>query len=116
MVGALFAKIFDSKVVNHERKTYFQCRVLPDRRSARDRSITKLGKTCSEAVVGNAADLFETGHAISDFEVEPTSRSSKSTKFLLVETFGWKYVESELHTIKTLRGGVVVEVLDVKVK
>ena len=41
-VGALFVSIFDAKVVDHERKTDIQCRVLPKGRSTKNRSITKL--------------------------------------------------------------------------
>ena len=44
VVGALFTNIFDSKVVDHERKTDVQCRFIPGGSSARDRSITKLCK------------------------------------------------------------------------
>ena len=63
----MFANIFDSKVVNHERKTYVQCIVLPEGGSARDRSITKICEICSEAFIGNAAVLFDTRHVLYDF-------------------------------------------------
>ena len=69
MVGALFVNIFDSKVVDHERKTDIQCIVIPKGRSVRDRIITKLFDIRSEAVIGNLAGLFDTGHALSYIEV-----------------------------------------------
>ena len=116
MVGALFANIIYFKVVDHVRKTDVQYRVLPEERNARDRSITKLGDMCSEAVIGNSAGMFETGHALSDYEEDPTSRASKATKVVLVDNFGWKDVEGELHILETRHGGVVVEILDVKGK
>ena len=116
MVGALFANIFDAKVVNHECKTDVQCRVLPKGSSARDRSITKFFEMRSEAFIGNAAGMFETGHDLSDFKVDPTGRASKSIKVVLVDDFGWKDVKDKLQILETCHGGVVVEFLDVKVE
>ena len=71
-----------------KRKTDVQCIVLPKGRIESDRSITKLCKMCSEAVIGNASGLFETRHALSVLEVYPTVRASKSSKVVLVENFG----------------------------
>ena len=70
----------------------------------------------SEVVIGNAAGLFETGPDLSDCKTEPTGRSSKATKVVLVDDFGWKDVKGELYIIEMRHGGVVLEVLDVKGK
>ena len=65
MVGALFANTFDAKFVDHKCKTDVQCRVLSKERSLRDSSVTKICEMRSDAVICNAAGLFETGHALS---------------------------------------------------
>ena len=116
MVGALFVNIFDAEVVDHERKTDIQCRVLPKGSSASNSSITELFDIRSDAFIGNVAGLFETGHALSDIEVYPTVRASKALKAVLVDNFGWKDVEGELHILEMRHMSVVVEVLDLKGK
>ena len=115
-VGDFFANIFDAKVVDHKHKTDIQCRVLPKGRITRYRRMTELYNIRSETVIGNAAGLFETRHALSDPKVYPTVRASKAYKVVLVENFGWKDVKDELHILETRHRIVVVEVLDVKCK
>ena len=116
VVGTLFLNIFDAKVVNHERKTDVQCRVIPKGRSVRYWSINRICEMCSEVVIGNAAGMFDTRHALSDLKVYPTVRASKASKVVLVNDFGWKDVEGEVHIIETCHRSVVVEILDVKGK
>ena len=69
---------------------------------------------CSELVIGNANGLFDTGHALSDFKVNPTVRASNAYKVVLVNNFGWKDVEGKLHILEKRHRSAVVEVLDVK--
>ena len=69
-----------------------------------------------EALIGNAANLFDTRYSLSGFEVYPTGRAIKATKVVLVKYFGWKEFDINIHILKTLHGSIVSEVLDVKVK
>ena len=45
--------------------------MLPELRSSGNRGKSKMGKVSFEPVFGNAAGLFEDGHAFSDLEVNP---------------------------------------------
>ena len=69
-----------------------------------------------ELVIVNAHGLFDIVHALSDIEVYPRFRASKASKVVLVDNFGWKDVEGELHILETRNMSVVVEVLDLKGK
>ena len=66
MVGVLFANVLDSKVINDERENDGLGGVLPERRGSGHRGKTKMGEVRFESVVGNAAGVFEAGHAFSD--------------------------------------------------
>ena len=66
MVGVLFAGVLDPKVINNEGENDGLGGVLPERRGSGNRGEAKMGKASFESVVGDAAGLFEAGHAFSD--------------------------------------------------
>ena len=63
MVGVLFADVLDPKVINEEVENDGFGGVLPERRGSRNRGEAKMGEVSFELVVGDAAGLFEDGHA-----------------------------------------------------
>ena len=72
VVGNLFGDILDTKVVDDEGESDGLGGVLPERTSSGNRGESKMGKMMSEPVIGDAAGLFEAGHAFADLEVNPT--------------------------------------------
>ena len=63
VVGILLANIIDPKVGDDEGESDGLGGVLPELRSSGNRGKLKVGKLRFEPVVGNAAGLFEDGHA-----------------------------------------------------
>ena len=66
VVGVLFANVLDTKVVNNEGESDGLGGVLPERRSSGNRGKSKVVEVIFEPVIGNAASLFESGHAFLD--------------------------------------------------
>ena len=66
VVGVLLAAIIEPKVVDDEGESDGLGGVLPERRSSGNRGESKMGKLRFEPVVGDAAGLFEAGHAFAD--------------------------------------------------
>ena len=57
--------------------------MLPERRSSGNRGKYKVGKVRFEPVVGDAAGLFEAGHAFLDHEVDPAIRTERAEVVLV---------------------------------
>ena len=66
VVGVLFAYVLDPKVSNDEGENDWLGGVLPERRGSGNRGEAKMGEVSFESFVGNAAGLFEAGHAFLD--------------------------------------------------
>ena len=66
VVGVLFANVLDPKVINDKVENDGLGGVLPERRGSGNRGKAKMGEVSFESVVGDAAGLFEAGHAFSD--------------------------------------------------
>ena len=66
VVGVFLADVIDPKLVYDEGENDGLGGVLPERKSSGNRGESKMGKVRFETVVGNAAGLFEAGHAFSD--------------------------------------------------
>ena len=86
VVGVFLADVIDPKVVNDEGENDGLGGVLPDRRGSGNRGKFKVGKVSFEPVVGDAASLFEAGHAFSDIEVDP-SVGTERAEVVLVDYF-----------------------------
>ena len=71
VVGFLFDKVLDTKVVDDEGESDGLGGVLTERRSSGNRGGSNMGKMSFELVIGDAAGLFEAGHAFADLEVNP---------------------------------------------
>ena len=66
LVGFFLANVLDPKAFNEEGENNGLGGMLPERRSSGNRGESKMGKVSFEPVVGDAAGLFEAGHAFSD--------------------------------------------------
>ena len=66
VVGVLLSDVLDPKVINNEGENDGLGGVLPERRGYGNRGEAKMGEVSFEPVVGDAAGLFEDGHAFSD--------------------------------------------------
>ena len=66
VVRVFLANIIDPKVINDEGENDGLGGVLPESRGSGNRGKSKEGKVRFEPVVGDAAGLFEAGHAFSD--------------------------------------------------
>ena len=75
MVGVLFADVLDPKVINDEGENDGLGGVLPERRGSGNRGEGKMGEVSFESVFGNAAGLFEAGHAFFGYLSRPSRRS-----------------------------------------
>ena len=71
VVGFFLADVLDPKVINDEGENCGLGGVLPERRGLGHRGEAKMGEVRFESVVGDAAGLFEAGHAFSDLWVDP---------------------------------------------
>ena len=65
MVGVLLADVLDPKVINNEGENYGLGGVLLECRGSGNRGEAKIDEVSFEPVVGDAAGLFEAGHAFS---------------------------------------------------
>ena len=66
VVVVLFADVLDPKFISDEGENDGIGGVFPERRGSGNRSKSKMGEVIFESVVGDAAGLFEAGHASSD--------------------------------------------------
>ena len=66
VVGVLFADVLDPKVINGEGEKDGLGGVIPESRGSGNRGEATMGEVSFESVVGDAAGLFEAGHAFSD--------------------------------------------------
>ena len=113
MVGVILTDVLDPKVVDDEEENYGIGGVLPERRSSRNRGESKMGKVSFEPVVGNAAGLFEAGHAFLDLEVNPAFRTEYA-EVVLVNYFVRDTGQCEFHVLVAGHGGAIVKVLDIR--
>ena len=65
VVRVLFADVHNPKVINDEGENDGLGGVLSERRSSGNRGESRMGEVSFESVVGDAAGLFEAGHAFS---------------------------------------------------
>ena len=86
--------------------------MLPELRSSGSKGKSKVGKVSLEPVVGNAAGLFEAGHAFSDLKVDPAIRT-KRKEVVLVDYFVRDAGQCEFHVLVAGHGGAIVEILDI---
>ena len=112
MVGVFLANVLDPKVINDEGENYGLDGVLPERRGSGNRGEYKVGKVSFEPVVGNAAGLFEAGHAFSDIEVDPDVGTDRA-EVVLVNYFVRYAGQCGFHILVAGHGGATVEVLDI---
>ena len=84
VVGVLLVDTLDPKVVDDEEESDGLSGVFPERRSSGNRGESKMGKMSFEPFVGDAAGLFEAGHAFMDIEVNPAV-GTKCTEVVLVD-------------------------------
>ena len=111
VVGVFLADVLDPKVVDDEGENYGLGGVLPERRSSGNRGEPKTGKVSFEAVVGDAAGLFEAGHAFSDFEVNPAV-ITECAEVLLFDNFVRDTDQREFYVIVVGHGCAMVKILD----
>ena len=71
-----------------------------------------MGKMSFELVVGNAAGLFEAGHAFSDIEVDPDVGTDRA-EVVLVDYFVRDASQYEFRVLVAGHGGAIVEILDI---
>ena len=107
MVSIFLAGVLDLKVVYDEGENYGLGGVLPERRSSRNRGESKMGKVSFEPVVGDAAGLYEAGHAFSDIEVDPAVRTERA-EVLLVDYFVRDAGQCEFHVLVAGYGCAIV--------
>ena len=112
VVGVFLADVLDPKVVNDEGENDGLGGILPERRSSGNRGESKMGKMSFEPVVGDAAGLFEAGHAFSDIEVNQAVRI-ECREVVLVDYFVRDAGQCEFHVIVAGHGGAIVEILDI---
>ena len=86
MAGVLLADIFDSKVVNDERARDRSGFVVPKTRGEVGRFVPVLVEVFFEALVGDDAGLWETVHALADFDVDPPILN-KREEIVLIDDF-----------------------------
>ena len=71
-----------------------------------------MGKVSFELVVGDAAGLFEAGHAFSDLHVDSAVQTERA-EAVLVNNFVWDACQGELHVLVSGHGGAIIEVFDI---
>ena len=112
MVGVFPADVLDRKVLDNEGKNDGLGVVLPERKSFGNRGKSKMVKVSFEPSFGNAAGLFEDGHAFSDLELNPAVRT-ECAEVVLVDYFVRDADQCEFHVLVAGHGGAIVEILDV---
>ena len=112
VVGVLLADLLDPKVFDTKREIDGLVGVLPERRSSGNMGESKMGKVIFEPVVGNAASLFEAGHAFSDLKVNPAFRT-ECAEVVLVDDFVRDTGQRKFHVLVAGDGGTKVKILDI---
>ena len=112
MVGVLFSNVIDSKVINEEGENDGIGGVLPERRASGNRGKTKMGEVSFESSVGDAAGLFEAGHAFSDLQVDPAFGTERA-EAVLVDNFVRDACQGEFHVLVLGHGGAIIELFDI---
>ena len=112
VVGVFLVDVIDPKVVNDEVKNDGLGDVLPEHRSSGNRGEPKMGKVSFEPLVGNAAGLFEAGHAFLDLEVNPAIRT-ECVEVVLFDYFVRDAGQCKFHVLVLGRGGDIVEIFDI---
>ena len=111
--AGLIANKLDSKVVEDKGECDGMSCVLPKRRDERYGSVSILCKVVDEAVIGDAAGLFQTRHPFPDLHVHPTTLVDFRKGVLaydLVRDLG----EAKAYVFVTLERRVVVEIFNVR--
>ena len=71
-----------------------------------------MGKVSFESVVGDAASLFEAGHASLDLYVDPAVGAERAED-VLIDNFVRDACQGELHVLISGHGGAIIEIFDV---
>ena len=71
-----------------------------------------MGKVRFEPVVGDAAGLFEAGHAFSGLEVDPSVRTERA-EVVLVDYFVRDAGQCKFHVLVEGHGSAMLEILDI---
>ena len=108
VVSVFLAYVIDPKVVDNEEENYGLGGVLPERRGSGNRSKSKVVKVSFEPVVGDAAGLFEAGHAFSDLEVDPAVKTERA-EVVLVDYFVRDTGQCKFHVLVASHGGSIIK-------
>ena len=88
-----FAHIFDTEVVNNQCEKKGASVVGPKRWSTRNGVIAIFGEVCGELIIGNPASLFQPGHALADFHVNPAIGGGEGLDIVLGDDLGRDFGE-----------------------
>lgn len=88
--------------------------MFPERWGARYWSISEFRKVGLEAVVGDFSSLFQTWHALSNFDVDVAVFGDKREEIVLVDDFLWNELDRELHVLIAFHGCAIVKILDIQ--
>ena len=72
MLGIVFVDVLDPKVIVDEGEDDVACGVAPQAGSVFHGYVALFGEMLGEALVGDDAGLFESVHALADFDVDPS--------------------------------------------
>ena len=113
MIGVVLAHIFDSKVLNNERKNDVFGGVFTKRGGAHDREIAKLGEMQLDAVIRNAPCLFQAWHSFADLHINPAVGGQRA-KIVLEDDFVWDNVQGNIHVFVPGHWSLIINVFNVQ--
>ena len=112
VVGVFLANVLDPEVIKNEGENDGLGGVLPERRNYGNRGEYNMGKVNFEPVVGDAAGLFEAGHAFLDLKVNPAVRT-ECGEVVLVDNFVRDTDQHEFRVLVAGHGGTIVKIFDI---
>ena len=107
MIGVVLAHIFDSEVVNAERKHDVFGGVFPKRGGAHDRGISKLVEIQLKAVIHNAPGLFQAWNSFAGFHINPAV-GGQGANIVLADDFVGDNVQGNLHIFVSGHWSVII--------
>jgi hypothetical protein len=72
MINVLLVHILDGKIIHYEGESDCPCFVQPESMRVARREISKRCQTSLQQIVGKQSRLFQSVHAFTDFDVNPT--------------------------------------------
>ena len=113
MIGVVLAHIFDSKVLNNERKNDVFGGVFTKRGGVHDGGIAKLGEMQLDAVIHNAPFLFQAWNSFADLHINPDVGGQRA-KIVLEDDFIGDNVQVNLHVFVPGHWSLIINVFNVQ--